>query len=339
MINEVFKLTEPKKLEICFREEDIEQEDYVVVKPTYMSICAADQRYYQGKRKKEILDKKLPLTLIHEAIGKVLLDPKGEYEKSESVVLIPNTPNEEDEIVKENYRKTSTFRSSSQDGFMQNLVFMRRDRIIPIGNIKPEVASLLELTSVSMNAIKNFSRVAHKRKEILGVWGPGSLGYITGLILKMYFSDSKIIVFGTNIEKLNCFSFVDETLLVNNVDKNFKVDHAFECVGGRNSEIAIEQIIDCINPQGTINLLGVSEEPIHINTRMVLEKGITLLGNSRSGYEDFQKATDFMQDEKVQSYMENIISDVIEVDNIKDIGTAFDIDYNNNFKTIMRWNI
>ena len=56
MINQVIKLISPKKLEVFFEEESI-NEDVVIVRPTYMSICAADQRYYQGWRKKEILDK------------------------------------------------------------------------------------------------------------------------------------------------------------------------------------------------------------------------------------------------------------------------------------------
>lgn len=68
------------------------------------------------------------------------------------------------------------------------------------------------------------------------------------------------------------------------------VDHAFECVGGIKSEDAIEQIIDHINPEGCISLMGVSEEPVDVNTRMVLEKGLTLLGNSRSGYEDLKSS-------------------------------------------------
>ena len=71
MINEVVKLISPKNLETFFQDEQY-TEDTVVVRPTYLSICAADQRYYQGKRKKEILDKKLPLTLIHEGVGQGL---------------------------------------------------------------------------------------------------------------------------------------------------------------------------------------------------------------------------------------------------------------------------
>ena len=120
---------------------------------------------------------------------------------------------------------------------------------------------------------------------------------------------------------------------------NFKVDHAFECVGGPKAEEAINQMIDVIEPQGTIALLGVTEEPVDINTRMVLEKGITLIGNSRSSYSDFAKSVELLQDEEMQDYVSNIISEFIDINTVNDINTAFDNDAINEFKTVMKWNL
>ena len=73
------------------------------------------------------------------------------------------------------------------------------------------------------------------------------------------------------------------------------MDHAFEAVGGRASGQVIAQIIDHINPEGTIAILGVSEDPVTINTRMVLEKGLRILGTSRSGREDFLGLVDLYE--------------------------------------------
>ena len=338
MINTIVKLTSPRNFELFFREEEYNDE-YVIVSPTYMSICAADQRYYQGKRKKEILDKKLPLTLIHESVGEVLYDAKNEFKQGDKVVMIPNTPKEKDPIIKENYLRSSKFRSSSSDGYLQSIVMMRRDRIIPIKKIKEEIGSQLELTSVAVNAVENFLLKSHSRRERIGVWGCGSVGYILCLVLKKYFPDCHLTIIGTRTEKLNYFSFVDETLLNTQIDENFKVDHAFECVGGAKAEEAINQIIDCIEPQGTISLLGVTEEPVDINTRMILEKGITMLGHSRSSYEDFKKSVELLQDNETQEYVYNIISEFVDINNVNDISDAFDKDSANDFKTVMKWNL
>lgn len=337
MINEVIKLVAPRRMEIFFKEESINQ-DTVVVRPLYMSICAADQRYYTGSRSKEILDKKLPLSLIHEAVGEVLYDPKKEFQQGDKVVLIPNMPFEKDDIIKENYLRTSKFRSSSYDGFLQNIIVMKRDRLINIKNIELSIAAMIEPVSICINAIEEFKNTAHKRREVIGVWGCGTIGYIMTLLLKKYMPESKIIIFGTNEEKLSYFSFADEAILINQVPEQLKIDHAFECVGGKHSEEAIQQIIDYINPQGTISILGVSEEPILIETRMVLEKGLKIIGNSRSGYDDFYEAINIMQDSKIQDYLENIIMEIVEVKEVNDIYKAFDLDLNNSFKTIIKWN-
>lgn len=338
MINQVIKLVAPRRMETFFKEENID-DNSIVVRPRYLSICAADQRYYTGSRAKEILDKKLPLALIHEAVGEVLFDKTGEFKSGDNVVMIPNTPFEQDEVIKENYLRSSKFRSSSYDGFLQNVVLMRKDRVIKIGDIDLQIASLLEPISICVNAIEEFLKTAHKRRNIIGVWGCGTIGYLTTLLLKKYLPDSRIIIFGTNTEKMRYFSFLDEQIMINEVPEDLKIDHAFECVGGPRSEDAIKQMIKHINPQGTISLLGVSENPIPIETRMVLEKGLKLIGDSRSGYQDFYKAIEIMQDKKMQDYVENIIMDMVEVNNLNDIYKAFDLDLNNSFKTVMKWNI
>ena len=58
MLNTVYRLTQPRKIEIAFNEIDIFSKD-VIVKPTYLSICNADQRYFQGTRDAKVLAKKL----------------------------------------------------------------------------------------------------------------------------------------------------------------------------------------------------------------------------------------------------------------------------------------
>ena len=73
---------------------------------------------------------------------------------------------------------------------------------------------------------------------------------------------------------------------------------------------------------------------------MILEKGLTLLGNSRSSYEDFYASIRFIEDnEDVPGYLNSIISDEVDVNTINDIHTAFEKDLSNDFKTIMKWNL
>lgn len=339
MINQSYRLVAPKQVRIDFIDEKITSDD-VIIRPKYLSICAADQRYYTGNRDKEVLRKKLPMALIHEAVGEVVYDPTGKLKKGAPVVMIPNTPHENDNIIKENYRKSSSFRASGVDGFMQSFVKIKSERIIGFDNIDYRIAVLLEIVSVAMNALEHFDKYSHLKKQVLGIWGDGSLGFVTSLVLKYTFPNAKIVVFGLNERKLNYFSFADEIYFVNDMPTDIEVDHAFECVGGAGSEAAINQIIDIINPEGSIALLGVSENYVSVNTRMVLEKGLTILGNSRSGYEDFERAIEFMQSsDTIKNYLQTIISEEIIVRELADIHTAFNNDLKNDFKTIMKWEI
>lgn len=341
MINSVYRLTEPRVIEEVFEEVDLREGD-IIVRPTYMSICKADQRYYQGNRDINTLKEKLPMALIHEAVGVVVKDYTGTYKQGDKVVLIPNTPVEEDEIVEENYLKSSRFCSSGYDGFMSEYVYIPKDRVIKLpDNIDLKVSSFIELVSVAYHGIRRFKTLSHKRRNKIGVWGDGNLGFITSLLLKVMFPDSRILVFGKNLEKLSYFSFADETYNINQIPEDLAIDHGFECVGGFKSEFAINQIIDIISPQGTIALLGVSENKVAINTRMVLEKGITMFGSSRSGKKDFEETIDLIsKNPYIADYLKSLVSNEVEIDSISDISNAFSTDFNSNFgKTVLKWDL
>ena len=101
MINTVYRLIAPKSIRADFVDLKLDEER-IIIRPTYLSICAADQRYYTGSRGRVVMKQKLPMALIHEAVGEVVYDPKGELPVGTHVVMIPNTPNEKDDIIKEN---------------------------------------------------------------------------------------------------------------------------------------------------------------------------------------------------------------------------------------------
>ena len=337
MINIVYRLKAPKFFEEAIDEIEL---DGVIVRPTYLSICQADQRYYHGSRPAEVLEEKLPMALIHEGIGEVVFDGEGSFKSGDAVVMIPNTPLDDD-VCRANYSYNSKFRGSGFDGFTSDLIKLESDRVLKIpDDFNPYVSSFIELISVAYQGISKFDELAITPKDTLGVWGDGNLGFITALLLKEKFPDSKVIVFGKHLDNLNLFSFADETYQIHTVPKDLKIDHAFECVGSSASQSAIDQIIDLINPQGIINLFGVSEYPIPVNTRMLLEKGITIQGNSRSEREDFVGVIETLkQNPNLFEYLEKLVTNICEISSLNDLKEAFDKDYVSNFgKTILKWN-
>ena len=272
MLNAVYQLKRPRQFELVYKDITFDKE-HVIVRPTHLSICNADQRYYQGTRPEDVLRKKLPMALIHEGIGKVVYDPSGEFQTGDQVVMIPNLPCEKDEIIAENYLRSSKFRASGTDGFLQEYVQTTPDRLVKLPEgMNLTVAAFTEFVSVGFHAIGRFMDTAHARRNRIGVWGDGNLGYVTSLLLKTMYPEIKVYVMGVNESKLNDFTFADGTYSIHEIPADFTIDHAFECVGGNGAHKAINQIIDYINPEGTIGILGVSEDLAPINTRMVLEK-------------------------------------------------------------------
>ena len=341
MINAVYELQSPRMFDVTYKELNID-DGSVLIRPVFLSICKADQRYYQGMRSADVLREKLPMALIHECVGKVILDKTGTFKTGEIVVPVPTIPEENDDVVSENYLRSSKFCSSGHDGFLRDYIIMTPDRLIRSPDeISLEVASFTELVSVSTHAVSRFEKSAHKRRDVIGVWGDGNVGFITALVLRYMYPDSKIYIFGTVEEKLSYFSFADETYNVDRLPDDISVDHAFECVGGYGSQPAINQIIDIINPEGSIALMGVSENNVALNTRMILEKGIRLFGSSRSSADDFQKAVDLMSEHKeLVRYFEYLVDGIVTVNSIVDLHKAFDVDFKRNFgKTVLKWEI
>lgn len=337
MINYVYQLVSPQVISIKY--EDLRFENKVIIKPEYMALCHADQRYYLGKRDHKILEKKLPMALIHECCGTVLYDPTGTYADGTAVVMIPNAPKKKDPVIFENYDRSSVFLSSGYDGFMREFIDLPADRVVPVEGVPLHLASVCEFISVAVHAVSRMDAIAHERRERIGIWGDGSLSFVVASVLKKLFPKSRLTIIGRNIRKLAYFSFADQTCLADRIPEDLEVDHAFECCGGEGSYYAIDDIIRAIAPQGTVLLMGVSENKVAVNTRDVLEKGLTLVGSSRSGRTDFLKAAELLKDSGFQRRISMIICEDRPVSSIEDIHRVFATDQNTPFKTVFHWDL
>ena len=338
MINRIYRLKEAGRIEADFASISL-SDAQVIVRPKYLSICAADQRYYRGERSPEAMKKKLPMALIHEGMGTVLWDSTNTFDPGDSVVMIPNVAGDGAENIKENYRRESHFLSSGYDGFMQDYVVLPPEQLVRL----PENAGihyvLTELLSVACNAISTWKELG-RSGEHFGVWGGGSVGYTTALALRILYPKSHITMVSRSREKLSYCSFADRLLQTAEKIPENEFDCCFECVGGSSSQLAIDQMITAVRPQGTLVLLGVNEETVPIRTRMILEKGLAVLGASRSSRADFEMAADMIRRKKrMENYLKVIISQVISVGSLPDIDRAFHEDTVLPFKTVMEWKI
>lgn len=280
----------------------------VLVRPRYLSICAADQRYFQGNRPPEVLKRKLPLALFHEAVGEVLHDPAGELAQGSFCVLLPGGVDSGRED--SNYQKGAFFRSSNADGFCQEVMCLDRRELLPIPpgeSVWPYVFT--ELMSVCCQALHKIEAIVPMRDGTrIGIWGDGSLAFMMALTLSKFKPACPLHVFGKHDDKLINFSFVERRINIADRTNSTNVDIAVECVGGSGAQGAIAQAIDRLNPKGALLLMGVSETPPVVPTRLVLENGLTLIGSSRSTRKDFEDAMSLIARPDVQNSLLKIVS-------------------------------
>lgn len=337
MITNVYQLVSPRTIAVKF--EDTPLENRVLVRPRYMALCHADQRYYQGRRDPQVLRRKLPMALIHECMGEVLADPTGTFTAGDPVALIPNIPGEMAEGRYENYAPGSGFLSSGYDGFMRDVVSLPADRVVGCEGVEPRIAAITEFVSVAVHACDRLKSSVRTDGNRIAIIGDGSLAYVVACVVSCLLPEASITVIGHNYEKLSLFSFASRRYLTDELPEGERFDHFFECAGGEGSSDAINTAIAHANPQALVMLMGVSEHKVPVNTRDILEKGMTLIGCSRSGRPDFETAVSIMRQPNIQQRLNPIIHFAGEADSIAGIKEMFTIDAQTPFKTVFGWGL
>ena len=347
MLGKSFKIVEPRRFDL-YIDDLVCASDEAIVKIEYAAICKADLRYYLGARDKRTLGFKYPMNLLHEAVGSIILDKTNRFKVGERVVLVPNIiPKTKHDCVHcvcaradlgENYCPNSFFASSNYNGFAREYVNYPVDYLIKIPlDLEPQLATFTELISVAISASR---RLNLNGDEAIGVWGDGVLGYILSTTLR-YLHKGKIVVVGKDEGKLRQFKAHAHYLAGDPKISEEELEIAYECVGGRFSAEAINEIIDQIVVGGRIVLTGVAEEQIGINTRKILEKGLSLYGVTRSNKNDFEKALTLLVDEKYQADISPLLLKELVINDITDFYRAFEEELGNKRlgKNVLRFNL
>lgn len=336
MIKQIIRLIRPGLFLPCFEIENQGKDD-ILVRPRYLSICAADQRYFQGKRPPEILKQKLPLALFHEAVGEILHDPFGEIAPGTYCVMLPGGV--ESEKNKSNYKKGAYFRSSNADGFCQEIMSLKRNELLPICGEPVWLYVFTELVSVCCQALRRLEEIIQIKDNIkIGIWGDGSMAFVMALTVAYLKPHCPLYVFGKHDDKLINFSFATKQInIADKYDSTF-VDIAIECVGGVGSQSAIAQAVDKLSPMGFLILMGVSETPPNVPTRLILEKGLVIIGSSRSTLEDFECAMHLIDKDSFKNSLLKIVSLQCIASTAEELISIFIKDKSNYYKTVITGN-
>lgn len=328
-----YKVTSPGVLEQFI--ENLDYQDKVLVSVERMAICKADIRYFLGNRDRYVLDHKYPLTPIHEAVGIVIKDPTGVFNPGDKVILIPNSidstlcptcPHQRCfyEEMGNNYCPFATFRSSNADGFLRKFYACEPNLLVKYSpNVDPSVAVYSELLSVANAACR---RIDFSKANKIAIFGDGIMAYVVYMVLR-YIYKKDLTIFGIDETKLAMFK--EAKAITFNDYEDYPFDTLIECVGGKFSETAINQMIDIAQVGADLILMGVSEGGANINTRKVLEKGLNLKGITRSSRLDFETVAKALDNKNLQEAIKPMVISETAIKSIHDIYHCYEADIAN----------
>lgn len=314
-----YRITGAWTLEPEVRKYDCIPDGLVLVRVLRVGICAADLRYIAGRRPPEVLRQKLPLVPGHEGVGEVIEVGPGvtEVVPGDIVAVVPNIPcyvqNPEayPSIEKacracrpggagSNYCTDVAFLASTVDGLMQTHVLHPAWGLIKLPDEVPlEVAVLAEPISVAIAAAR---QVAIPCDAPVCVLGAGVVGYLMALTLSRAFGVKKDWLTVTDVrpQRLEVVKPFANTIATNSKNGPCAMDDSaaliFECAGGQAAHRTIPQAIRFLVPGGVCMLLGVTEGLVPIPTRLILDKGLTIKGTTRSTKDDMEEAVELLRD-------------------------------------------
>ncbi|MDE3283894.1 zinc-binding dehydrogenase [Lacticaseibacillus parahuelsenbergensis] len=309
-----YRLLNPGDIEEVMLKHELKP-GFVNIQPLMASVCHADDRYFAGKRRPEALAKKLPMALLHEGIGTIKETMSDKFQKGQRVVIVPNVPGymlrgeKKKDTIPDNYSVDSVFLSSGYDGIAQSDLVQPDRAVVPLpDNIPDEIAILTEVSTVGYHATSHVADALAKPDCRVALFGDGPVGYMAAAVLHYIRGIDKehLTVFGAVPDRLNEFDFANKELVT-----EYDFDHAgeqfdviFEATGGNFSSSAINEGIKVIKRTGKFVLMGVSEDLVPIDTRDILEKGLTFYGTSRSTTPDFEEVVKAMS--QSQAYQDTL---------------------------------
>ena len=346
MFQTIYKVTSPGVIEEFIDSVDLDA-NHTLVKVDYMAICKADIRYFLGNREESVLKHKYPLAPIHEAVGHIIKDPTGKFKPGDKVILIPNSVDKEyldlfenqrckRKDLGNNYAIHSTFRSSTTDGFLKHFYVADPELLVKYDDkIPANLAVFSELLSV---AVAGLRRIDFNETKHVAIFGDGILAYITYIAFKAIQPETKLTIYGIDKNKLEMFKEAEAKTYDDY--KGEKYDTMIEIVGGKFSGDAINKMIDWATVGADLILMGVSEEKVPLNTRLVLEKGLSLKGVTRSDKQDFERVAELLKDSKVQEMIKPMVLSENVIGSVNDIYKCYEEEIHNRTligKNIMKW--
>jgi ribitol-5-phosphate 2-dehydrogenase len=339
----VYRLTRPFLVEPFEEPAGPPAAEQVLLRPVRAGICGSDLKLYSGTRERSALRSKLPMALLHEGVATVMAVGEGvTLTPGQRVVPSPNIPctiadpgrYPSPELAcfacrpggaGANYCLAGRFLSSNTDGLARTAFVHPAACTIPIPDGVPD--TLAVLCEPIATVLAGLEAVAPPVGGRFLVIGNGAMGILVAVVLRLVVQARPDDILMTGHHWQARASAVEG--LATPVEAAearsmaAAVDVTFECVGGDASADTLALAVDVLRPGGRGVLFGPSEQPILLDARKMIAKGLTFLGCNRAREEHFARALALAQEPTVWPFLEHALgSKEFVVTNAKDLEDA-----------------
>lgn len=326
----VYRLTHPFRIEPFEAPVAAPEPGWLLLRPLRLGICGSDLKLYSGTRERSALLSKLPIALLHEGVAEVVAVGEGApFSVGRHVVPSPNIPctvahpdlyPSLDEAcfacrpggAGANYCMDARFLSSNADGMARSSFAHPASCTVAVPEGVGDAVAVL--TEPLATILAGLDLAAIRPDSVFLVLGNGAIGILTAIALRATIGAEphRVIITGRHWDARA--AAVDG--LATPVDEDGgepvrelagRIDVAFECVGGESNGQTLGLAVDVLRPGGRVVMFGPSEQPLLLDARKVIAKGLNFVGSNRALIDHFERALDLAGDPETSALLERAL--------------------------------
>lgn len=313
----------------------------VMLKINYVGFCGSDLNTFRGLNPMV----KMPVITGHE-IGATIVgkgkDVPAELTEGMAVTVNPYT----------NCGKCASCRAGQpnacehnetlgvqRNGAMQEYIAVPWEKVIPASDLPTKTCALVEPMSVGFHAVR---RSGATEKDTVLVFGCGMIGM--GAIVCASLLGATVIAVDLDDEKLELSKKFGVKYTINSKKENLH-ERLLELTDGFGPSVAIEAVgspatyqaaINEISFAGRVVCIGYAKQDISFQTKLFVQKELTIRGSRNAMPEDFQAV--IAQLTKSQMDVSPLISAVVKPEEAFDAMTQWDANPGKVFRILVDFN-
>lgn len=276
------------------RVEDIEQVQpnarQALVKIIYGGVCGSDLHIYR----EGMFVEKIPETMGHEFIGRVVSVPAGSSLKKDDIVIgDPRVPCGVCQACRAGYGNRCAslgFIGEVSPGAFAEYLAIEPEKLIPLKkDVDTRQGALAEPLAVAVHACRNIA-ASHPEKALVA--GAGPIGLLIASLLKKQYCLNKVAVADIDAMRLKkaISAGADETVL-SIADTKGEYDCIVDAVG---SPAVFSEALTAIAPGGSIYISAIYEKLPKFDVNCFVSNELTLKGNNAYHFEDLKEAAEII---------------------------------------------